>query len=75
MTSPDQKGSEEGLNLVFFTIPQQLLLQLSSGSLLLALLGSKAASETMRAIGEASEELFRGDRLPVIKFPVESEDR
>ena len=73
MTSPDQKRSEDGLNLILFTIPQQLLLQLSTGSVLLALLGSIAAAETLQAIGEASEELFRGDRLPAIKFPVETE--
>lgn len=41
--------------------------------MLLALLGGKAFSETLKAIGEASEELFRGDRLPVLKFPVERE--
>ena len=73
MTSPDQKRSEDGLNLILFTIPQQLLLQLSTGPVLLALLGSIAAAETLQAIGEASEELFRGDRLPAIKFPVETE--
>lgn len=74
MPSPNQKRSEtDGLNLLFFSIPVQILLQLSTGPMLLALLGGKAASETLQAIGEASEELFRGDRLPVLKFPVERE--
>lgn len=66
MPSPNQKRSET-------SISHQILLQLSTGPMLLALLGGKAFSETLKAIGEASEELFRGDRLPVLKFPVERE--
>ncbi len=58
---------------MFFSISQETLLQLSTGPVLLALLGSKAASQTMHAIGQASEEVFRGDRLPILKFPVETE--
>lgn len=74
MPSPEQKRSEsEGLNLILFTIPQSTLLQLTAGSALIALLGGKAAAKTLQAIGQASEELFRGDRLPVLKFPVETE--
>lgn len=74
MPSPSRKSSEtEGLNLILFTIPQATLLQLSTGPVLLALLGGKAFSETLQAIGKASEEVFRGDRLPVLKFPVETE--
>lgn len=74
MPSPEQNRSEsEGLNLILFTIPQETLLQLTAGSALIALLGGKAAAKTLQAIGEASEELFRGDRLPVLKFPVETE--
>ncbi len=57
---------------MFFSIPQEILLQLSTGPVLLALLGGKAAAETLQAIGEASEEVFRGDRLPILKFPVET---
>jgi hypothetical protein len=56
-----------------FSISQEILLQMSSGAVLLALLGGKAAAETLQAIGQASEEVFRGDRLPVLKFPVETE--
>ena len=75
MPSANQKRSDDGLNLVFFTIPQQILLQLSSGPLLVAVLGSKAVAETLQTIGQASEEVFRGDRLPTLKFPVETENR
>ncbi len=74
MPSPNQNPSEtEGLNLIFFTIPQQILLQLGTGPVILALLAGKAAAQTLQAIGQGSEEVFRGDRLPVIKFPVETE--
>lgn len=73
MTSANQKRSDDGLNLVFFTIPQQILLQLSTGPLLVAMLGSKAVAETLKTIGQISEEVFRGDRLPTLKFPVETE--
>ena len=74
MPSPNQKRSElDGLNLRLFTIPQQVLLQLSTGPFLMAMLSGKAVAETLQAIGQASEELFRGDRLPVLKFPVETE--
>jgi hypothetical protein len=73
MSSLKQKRSEpEGLDLIFLTISQELLVQLSTGPLLIALLGSKAAAETLETIGQASEEIFRGDRLPVLKFPVET---
>lgn len=58
---------------MFFSISQETLLQLSTGPVLLALLGSKAVSQTMQAIGQASEEVFRGDRLPILEFPVETE--
>jgi len=29
---------------------------------------SKAVAETLQAIGQASEEVFQGDRLPILKF-------
>lgn len=73
MPSSSQKHSEpDGLDLNFFTIPLNILLQISTGPLLMVLLGSKAGSETLQTIGQASEEVFRGDRLPPLKFPVET---
>lgn len=75
MSSPDQNSSEtnDGLNLILFAIPQQVLLQLSTAPMLVTFLAGKTLAETVQAIGEASEEVFRGDRLPVLKFPVETE--
>ena len=74
MTSPHQKYSESGLNLVLFSIPQDILLQLGTATVLVALLGGKAFFETLQAIGQASEEVFRGDRLPVLN-PIETESK
>lgn len=58
-----------GIKLLFFSIPNDLLLQLGTGSLLVGLIGSKAVIEAAKGIGQASEEIFRGDRLPVLPFP------
>ncbi|RUR77103.1 hypothetical protein PCC6912_40620 [Chlorogloeopsis fritschii PCC 6912] len=33
------------------------------------LLAEKATAQTLQAIGEATEEIFRGDRLPILDFP------
>ena len=74
MPSHISKPSQtEGLNLMFFTIPSSTLLQLGTGSLLIAMLGSRAVGQTLQALGEASEEVFRGDRLPILKFPSQTE--
>lgn len=74
MTSPRQKSSEDGVNLVLFSIPQEILLQLGTATVLVAILGGEAFFETLQAIGQASEEVFRGDRLPVLN-PVETESK
>jgi hypothetical protein len=37
--------------------------------MLLLLVADKATGEALKAIGEASEEVFRGDRLPILNFP------
>ena len=71
MPSPN-RTTDDGLNVMFFSIPQSILLQTGSAAVLMALLGGKAATGIMQAIGEASEEMFRGDRLPILKFPVET---
>ncbi|MBD2777658.1 hypothetical protein [Iningainema tapete] len=53
----------------FFTIPQSLLLQTGTASILMLVLAQNATVETLKTIGEASEELFRGERLPILDFP------
>jgi len=71
-TSSNPPATDE-LNLIFFSISHKLLLQLSTGPMLVAILGGKAVAETLQAIGQASEEVFRGDRLPLLDFPIETE--
>ncbi|WP_414588897.1 hypothetical protein [Scytonema sp. PCC 10023] len=70
----DRPSSDSGLNLVLFTIPQSFLLQVGTVSILLLLYASKTAGENLQALGEASEELFRGDRLPILNFPEHNEE-
>ena len=70
MSSPHSHPQENaGVKLLFFSIPNDVVLQVGTASLLLGLIGSKAVAEAAKAIGQASEEVFRGDRLPVLPFP------
>lgn len=63
----------QAVKVLFLSIPSEVLLQLGAGGMVAALVGGKAIAETLQAIGQASEEIFRGDRLPVLKFPIETE--
>jgi hypothetical protein len=49
-------------------ISSELLLGLATAPLLVGLLASKALADLMQDLGLASEEVFRGDRLPVLDF-------
>ncbi|MEH2420418.1 MAG: hypothetical protein V7K48_05560 [Nostoc sp.] len=60
-------------NVDLFSIPQSFLLQTGTASILLLLITGKTTIRALEAIGEASEELFRGDRLPILDFPNEHE--
>jgi len=51
-------------------ISSELLLGLATAPLLVGLLASKALAELMQDIGQSSEEVFRGDRLPVLDFSI-----
>ncbi|MEO0948300.1 MAG: hypothetical protein AAFY11_09180 [Cyanobacteria bacterium J06641_5] len=42
--------------------------------LLFGTVSAQSLGQFFGALGEASEELFRGDRLPVLPFPVASDD-
>lgn len=71
MTSTTQKSSEHtGLSLPLLSIPPSFLLQIGAASILLLLTAEKKTVKALESIGEASEELFRGDRLPILPFPV-----
>ncbi|AFZ56534.1 hypothetical protein H6G54_24725 [Anabaena cylindrica FACHB-243] len=62
-----------GFNPTFLNIPQSCLLQIGITSILLLLIADKATGKALEALGEASEEVFRGDRLPILDFPHEQE--
>lgn len=64
-----QSSTNPGFNLVLFSIPQSLLLEIGTASILLLLTSQKATVKALESIGQASEELFRGDRLPILPFP------
>jgi len=68
-----EHSSNLGLNLGLISIPQSLLLQTGTVSILLLLLAQKASQSALVAMGQASEEIFRGDRLPILNFPNEDE--
>ncbi|MCG8367987.1 MAG: hypothetical protein MJA27_32235 [Pseudanabaenales cyanobacterium] len=51
-------------------VSSELLISLATGPMLLGILSAKSLSEFGRQIGLASEEMFRGDRLPVLKMPI-----
>ncbi len=59
-------------NLTFFSIPQ-FLLSMGTGSILLLLITGKVTVKALESMGQASEELFRGDRLPILPFPDDNE--
>ncbi|PSF39055.1 hypothetical protein C7H19_03105 [Aphanothece hegewaldii CCALA 016] len=44
-------------------------LSLATSPFLLAYLGLRSVSEWLTEAGKNSEEVFRGDRLPVLNFP------
>ena len=68
-----QPSTNPASNLDFFSIPQFFLLQIGTASILLLLITGKTTVRALEAIGEASEELLRGDRLPNLDFPEDSE--
>lgn len=50
-------------------VSPELLLSLATAPLLIVLVGSKVFTEAARELGLLSEEIFRGDRLPVLNVP------
>jgi hypothetical protein len=60
---------QSGLNLIAFPTSKSCFLQAGTVSILIFLIAQKATAEALISLGEASEELLRGDRLPVLNFP------
>ncbi|ABA21755.1 conserved hypothetical protein [Trichormus variabilis ATCC 29413] len=68
-----QSTPTPGLNLVLFSIPQSFLLEIGTASILLLLTTGQVTVKALESLGQASEELFRGDRLPILPFPDDDE--
>lgn len=51
----------------------EVLIGLATGPVLVALVGSKVLAGAVCELGQMSEEFFRGDRLPLLKFPPTSD--
>jgi len=52
-----------------FGVPPALLVSLCTSVLLPLLVSSKALQQSVENLSIQSEELLRGDRLPILKFP------
>lgn len=50
-------------------LPIELFLSLATAPLLIGVVAGQAMGTWLQAIGLNSEEVFRGDRLPVLHFP------
>ncbi len=48
------------------TLPEHILVSIATAPLLATLLGSKSMATLMAELGQLSEEIFRGDRLPLL---------
>lgn len=48
------------------SVPPSLLVSLAATPWLVAIVAVRAASEGLERLGVASEEIFRGDRLPIL---------
>jgi uncharacterized protein YceK len=71
----NSKSQSNGLNLGLFSIPQSVILLSGTVSVLTLVLAEKATSEALIALGQASEELFRGERLPILDFPTSTQTK
>jgi hypothetical protein len=54
---------------LFHLLSPDLLLGLATGSVLIGVLTARKAGQAIQAVGQLSEEVFRGDRLPPLDFP------
>jgi len=47
----------------------ELLLSLATGPMIVGVISLNTIGSWLQQVGEASEEVFRGDRLPILPFP------
>ena len=56
------------------TLAGDALVSVATIPLLMGLLAMKAGAEMMQKVGQTSEDIFQGDRLPVLKGPSMSDN-
>lgn len=54
------------------SLAPEILISLATAPVLALLVGGKALMEGVREVGVWSEEIFRGDRLPLLNSPAKS---
>jgi predicted branched-subunit amino acid permease len=70
MSTPNNKLSESmSANPSQERKSTEFLLSLAVGPMLFGVLATDAVFSWLQAIGTSSEEVFRGNRLPVLHFP------
>lgn len=67
--SPSESSTPQVSTSTKPLVSPELLLSLATAPLLIVLVGSKVFTEAARELGLLSEEIFRGDRLPVLNVP------
>jgi hypothetical protein len=71
VTSSPQSAHPQRSPSMAMIIAPSILVSLATTPCLLAIVAIKAASGLLAQLGSTSEEIFRGDRLPVIHPPVD----
>ena len=69
-SSPQSSHPQRSPSMATIVAPS-ILVSLATTPCLLAIVAIKAASGLLAQLGSTSEEIFRGDRLPVIHAPVD----
>lgn len=75
MSSPnDTTRATAATNFLGLPISTDFLLGLATGPMLLGLVSLEAVFKGLKTSGINSEEVFRGDRLPLLHFPPADSD-
>lgn len=69
---PSNTKSTESIPPVWQSVPPSLLLSAVVLPVLAGLVGGRLTLKGLQELGQASEEVFRGERLPLLKFPKSS---
>ncbi len=68
--SPVEMTANSAAMFKQLNIASEYLIAWITVPMLLGLVGGKAIADSWQSLGQASEEIFRGERLPVLHFPV-----